>query len=294
MLRAVNGNRDGGLSIGTKGPGVELWSFMAPEFFPNIKGCANTPPVSFFGATFMTDPAPKPYGFDGPITAYRTPMTFGCTRACAAVSRDHAFDDQPGGSVLKCRPDADSLDNLGQTWSTCSHGATGHEGVALMLIMGGGYDPCEDTSAYAPPRPPATGSMCRCGPARRSRRHGRAVIADVFVVTDSTGLTVCYGRPGQQCYRINIGSAAPSGPLPRSRRWLAAGTCSPNRKFMFAPSIVESGGKYVLMLGSAIEKPDGLHHGGQCLQLFLHAADDPYDPNGSRPSRTPRWSERSA
>lgn len=52
MLRAVNGNRDGGKNIGGLAPGMELWSFMPPEFYPYIKRIyKNTTPISYMGMT---------------------------------------------------------------------------------------------------------------------------------------------------------------------------------------------------------------------------------------------------
>ena len=80
VLRAVNGNRGEPTAqpIGGVGAGEEMWSFIAPEFYSHIKRLRdNTTPISFFGNTFEPPPTPlpKPYGFDGPITAYRDAST---------------------------------------------------------------------------------------------------------------------------------------------------------------------------------------------------------------------------
>lgn len=294
MLRAVNGNRDGGAAIGGKAPGMEVWSFMAPEFYPNIKRLrANTPPVSFFGATFMTDPAPKPYGFDGPITAYGDADDVWLYATMRRGGRAiYAFDvTTPASPVLKWKHDAASLNNLGQTWSTpVVTRATGHEGgVAPILIMGGGYDPCEDSDPHTCTTS-TTGNRIYVldadeGTPLKTLPTDRAVIADVFVVTDSTGLArFAYAVDlGGNVYRINIGSAAPSEwtiTKIASLGCAVPGTCSPNRKFMFAPSIVESGGKYVLMLGSGDrEKPlMGYTAAASVSNYFFMLRDDPYDP----------------
>lgn len=295
MLRAVNGNRDGGAAIGGKDPGMEVWSFMAPEFYPNIKRLrANTPPVSFFGATFMTDPAPKPYGFDGPITAYRDAddvwLYASMRRGGRAI---YAFDvTDPASSVLKWKHDATSLGDLGQTWSTpVVMRAAGHEaGAAPMLIMGGGYDTCEDADPHVCDTATTKGNKiyvlnAEDGTLLKALDTDRAVIAEVFVVPDSTGLAK-FGYAadlGGNVYRINIGSAAPSSwtiTKIASLGCAAPGTCSPNRKFMFAPSIVESGGKYVLMLGSGDrEKPlMGYTAAASVSNYFFMLKDDPYDP----------------
>jgi type IV pilus assembly protein PilY1 len=294
MLRAVNGNRDGGATIGGLAPGMEVWSFMAPEFYPNIKRLrANTPPVSFFGATFMTDPAPKPYGFDGPITAYRDAddvwLYASMRRGGRAI---YAFDvTDPASSALKWKHDATSMGDLGQTWSTpVVMRAAGHEaGAAPMLIMGGGYDTCEDADPHVCGTS-TTGNKIYVldaeeGTLLKALDTDRAVIAEVFVVPDSTGLArFAYAVDlGGNVYRINIGAAEPSGwsiTKIASLGCAAPGTCSPNRKFMFAPSIVESGGKYMLMLGSGDrEKPlMGYTAAASVSNYFFMLKDDPYDP----------------
>ena len=49
-LHAINGNRDGGANVGSAGPGQELWAFIPPEFYPNIKLLRDdTTQISFYG-----------------------------------------------------------------------------------------------------------------------------------------------------------------------------------------------------------------------------------------------------
>ena len=304
MLRAVNGNRDGGTAIGGKDPGMELWSFMAPEFYPNIKRLrANTPPVSFFGATFMTDPAPKPYGFDGPITAYRDAERVWLYASMRRGGRAiYAFDvTDPAQPSLRwkrgCPNQGDDVgcttgfEGMGQTWSTpVVARAAGHEsGAAPMLIMGGGYDRCEDADPHTCTAATKGNKIyvlnAQDGVLLKALNTDRGVIADVFVVPDSTGLArFAYAADlGGNVYRINIGSAAPSDwtiTKIASLGCAVPGTCSPNRKFMFAPSIVESGGKYALMLGSGDrEKPlMGYTAAAGVSNYFFMLRDDPYDP----------------
>jgi type IV pilus assembly protein PilY1 len=70
LLRAVNGNRTN--AIGSYPAGAELWSFMPPEFYPNIKRLRdNTITISYPNNNLDTPPPqPKNYGMDGPITAF--------------------------------------------------------------------------------------------------------------------------------------------------------------------------------------------------------------------------------
>ena len=68
VLKAINGNRTA--SIGSVTAGKEIWSFVPPEFFGNIKRLRdNNTQISFKGnPTTSPTPLPKPYGMDGAIT----------------------------------------------------------------------------------------------------------------------------------------------------------------------------------------------------------------------------------
>lgn len=304
MLRAVNGNRDGGSLIGGKDPGTELWSFMAPEFYPNIKRLRdNAPPVSFFGATFMTEPQPKPYGFDGPLTAYRDAENVWLYASMRRGGRAiYAFDvTDPAQTSLKWKKGcpnqgddvgcASGFEGIGQTWSAPEvMRAAGYEsGAAPMLIMGGGYDRCEDGDPHTCTTATKGNKIyvlnAEDGVPLKTLNTDRAVIAEVFVVKDSTGLAK-FGYVadlGGNVYRINIGAAAPSDwtiTKIASLGCASPGTCSPNRKFMFAPDVVEYNGKYVLLLGSGDrEKPlMGYTAAASVSNYFFMLKDDPYDP----------------
>ncbi|MFM2036019.1 MAG: hypothetical protein RL459_1284, partial [Pseudomonadota bacterium] len=125
MLRAVNGNRTA--AIGTAAAGSELWSFMPPEFYSNIKRLrANTTQISYPG---VTGGAAKPYGIDGPITSVTsgssTWLYAGMRRGGRAL---YAFDvTTPASPTLKWKIGCPNLandtgctsgfDQLGQTWS---------------------------------------------------------------------------------------------------------------------------------------------------------------------------------
>ena len=222
-LRAVNGNQDGELSIGTTsfGPGQELWSFMPPEFFPKIKRLRdNTVPISF-PTTTATNAKPKPYGFDGPVTAYKDGTT---ARVFATMRRGgralYAFDvSNPaspsllwkGGcttagydSSTKTWDDSgcltlggQSYSGIGQTWSSMKVIAAGGY-TSPLLAMGGGYDPCEDTDVATP-----SYMNNRCDSSTKGNRifiidsetgviqktftTERAVVADLTVVPGSDG-----------------------------------------------------------------------------------------------------------
>ena len=163
-LRAVNGNRSG--AIGTVAAGAEMWSFMPPEFYGKIKRLReNLIPISYAtGLTSSADAQPKPYGMDGPITAFKGASN---TFVYASMRRGgrsiYGFDvtnslTAPTSPALQWRigcagsSDADcttGMSGIGQTWSSLKPFTTSGygSGTSPLLIFGGGYDACEDHDA---------------------------------------------------------------------------------------------------------------------------------------------------
>lgn len=304
VLRAVNGNRSA--SIGSVQAGSELWAFMAPEFYPHIKRLRdNTPLVSFFGsATGTPAPLPKPYGFDGAISAYKDAShawIYPTMRRGGRVV--YAFDvTTPASPVLKWKKGCPSQGNdtdcttgfsgIGQTWSAPKIlKAAGYgSGTSPVIIMGGGYDTCEDgdpnscTSSSKGKEiyvlDADTGALLTTP----GQLHtDRGVVADLFVVPDNaTGLAKhAYAADlGGNVYRINMGTDAPSAWTITKIASLGCAdtaTCSANRKFMFTPDVVENNGQYVLLLGSGDrEKPlNNYTSAAGVSNYFFMLKDDP-------------------
>jgi type IV pilus assembly protein PilY1 len=288
VLRAVNGNR--GENIGAVPAGRELWAFTPPEFFGQIKRLRdNNKKYKYFGNDDVTA-KPKPYGLDGAITAYidddDTHLFVTARRGGRVV---YAFDvtdiaTDPTSPTLLWKigcPNANddvgctsaSLARLGQTWSAAKPIKTEHS--SKLLIMGGGYDPCEDAD-------PITDACRDSGRGDRvyvlNRETGtvlkafpttRGVIADVFVVPDKTTGLAKYAYAvdlGGNVYRISgVNANSPfedSAPSDWTITKIASlgcnspAVCTPNRKFMFSPDVVEKGEDYYLLLGSGDrEKP---------------------------------------
>ena len=312
LLRAVNGNRDGGM---------ELWSFMAPEFFPYIKrNRDNKIAISFPDqpAGLVPPPEPKRYGFDGAITAYKDASRAWLYPTMRRGGRVlYAFDvTNPASPSLKWKrgcpgnfqddgsvSDAgcsSGFENIGQTWSAPKVLRSGgyFSGSKPMLIMGGGYDICEDGDPHTCNSSTTKGNRiyvidAETGGLLKAFTTDRAVVADVFVVPDTTTGMAKYAYAadlGGNVYRIS--GADPNTPFETTHpsEWKmtkvaalgcdAPGSCSPNRKFMFMPDIVEDGGKYVLLLGSGDrEKPLDLYADAASVpNYFFMLKDDPSDP----------------
>ena len=283
MLHAVNGNQAGDY-LGYK-PGAELWAFMPPEFLSKIKVLRDNNEVIKMtpkdGET--SEGIAKPYGIDGPISAYRdgkgadekTWLFATMRRGGRAV---YAFDvTAPNDPKIKWKVGCPNLKNdtdctagfasIGQTWSTPRPAlAVGYgAGATPVLVMGGGYDECEDTE-------PAT---CASGKGKNilvldadtgvklaALPTERGVVSEIRFVPGADGMVVyAYAADlGGNLYRITIGDKAPSAWTITKIASLGCATttsCTDPRKFMFSPSVVqEPDGSNSLYLGSGDrEKP---------------------------------------
>jgi type IV pilus assembly protein PilY1 len=282
-LRAVNGNRTA--AQGSFSAGSELWSFMPPEFYGNLKRLYdNTIPISFPGST-AASPEPKAYGMDGPVTAYAdgtNSWIYATMRRGGRVL--YAFDVTTRGSpILKWKKgcpnnftssgvvsDTDcstGFSGIGQTWSTPKiFKASGYgSGASPLLITGGGYDTCEDVDPNSCTSSTKGNKVyvldANTGALLKTFDTDRSVVADVLVVPDSSGLGI-FGYTadlGGNVYRITMGTDAPADWSITKIASLGcdtAASCSANRKFMFVPDAVLDGSDYVLLLGSGDrEKP---------------------------------------
>ena len=310
MLRAVNGNRGsptdstvGSITSGgnTYAAGAEMWSFMPPEFYGKIKRLRDNSIAISYPGSLVTGAQPKDYGFDGPFTAFQGTIG-GANKAYVYTTMRrggralYAFDvTTPGSPALLWKkgcpnnfPASGTVDDtgcstdyssIGQTWSSLKMlYASGYgSGTSPLLMMGGGYDTCEDYDAgtvggknhnctVAATKgnkifvlDAATGAVVKAFPT------DRAVIADSTIVRDTAGM-VKYAYTadmGGNVYRMAFGSGAPSTWTITKIASLGCDTpadCTdsvPNRKFMFAPSVATTDNEtYYVLLGSGDrEKP---------------------------------------
>lgn len=285
ILRAVNGNRTA--SIGTVAAGSELWAFVAPEFYSKIKrNYDNATTISFPGHTTGTPlPEPKGYGVDGPVEAYKNGSNVWVYATMRRGGRTvYAFDaSTPASPTLKWRvgcPNAsDDIDctsgftEIGQTWSTPRIiNATGYgAGASPMIIMGGGYDTCQDADPNASCNSSSKGTKiyvldANTGALLKTFNTDSSVIGGIKVVSDVDGnIKYAYAADlGGNVYRISgltanspVGATAPDS-WTLTKIASLGGSGVNNRKFMFGPDILDDNGSYVLLLGSGDrEKPLG-------------------------------------
>lgn len=299
VLRAINGNRTS--AIGGVAAGSELWSFVAPEFYPNIKRIRDN---SIRVSTPTLAGSPKPYGFDGALTAHRGP---GTTWLYATMRRGgralYAFDvSTPASPTLKWKVgcpnktnDTDctsGFEGIGQTWSSAkSLKASGYDsGNSPLLVMGGGYDACEDSDPHSCGAGTKGNSIfvmdANTGTLRATLATERSVVGDVTIVRDRTTGMAKYlyaADLGGNLYRVDIGNAAPASWTIRKIASLGCDTttaCANNRKFVFAPDVVEENGMYLIMLGSGDrEKPLTSYTSAyNTANYFFMIKDKPTDP----------------
>ncbi|BEP56617.1 MULTISPECIES: pilus assembly protein [Variovorax] len=306
VLRAINGNRN--TAIGGAAAGSELWSFMPPEFYGSLKRLYdNTTRINFPGLPVsLGTVAPKPYGMDGAVAAYRQGSTAWLYASMRRGGRlVYAFDvSSPAAPTLKWRKGCPNqnddtgcdtgFEGIGQTWSAPKVlRATGYgSGSSPLLVFGGGYDKCEDVDTNSAAQACGTGVKgnriyvldANTGAQLKVFTTARPVVGEVTVVTDTLGVaTIAYAADlGGNVYRIAIGSAAPSAWAMTQIASLGCDTvttCTPNRKFMFGPDVVADNGAYVVLLGSGDrEKP--LRHYNVALGVanrFYMLVDKPTD-----------------
>jgi type IV pilus assembly protein PilY1 len=316
VLRAVNGNRSA--SIGSVAAGEEMWAFIAPEFYGQIKRLRdNTTPIDFFGNTFTSPaPLPKPYGIDGPLTAYRDGSNLWLYALLRRGGRTiysfdfSTIDSSPTSPTLKWRRGCPNLtddtgcttglEQIGQTWSTPKVlNATGYSGgSAPMLILGGGYDACEDDDPNTCSATPKGNRIyvlnADTGAVVTSFTTTRGVTADVFVIKDdATGMAKwAYAADlGGNIYRISgvdanteFADTAPASWTMTKIASLGCATastgCPANRKLMMGIDVVQHlDGSYVILVGSGDrEKPlTGFDDAYGVTNYFFKVVDQPTD-----------------
>lgn len=318
MLRAINGNQEDDPNGGS-----ELWSFLPPEFYGSIKRIRDNTPRVIFPASGPTagqgvQGSPKPYGMDGPLTAYRADTTgdgirneklvfVGMRRAGRAV---YAFDvSTKAAPSLQWKVGCPSMNSdvdctagweeLGQTWSRVSLTyADGYRDLVgdmePLLLMGGGYDNCEDEDSGVGAASEVNNSCsggtkgdivylmeARTGDLVTTFPTERAVVGNVTVVpvsdTDNRIMFAYLGDMGGNVYRISgeevcdiadtncyvepIGATDPANWLMTKIADLGCPTttdCVANRKFLFGPDVIRipNSDQFGILIGSGDrEKP---------------------------------------
>lgn len=161
-FRAINGNQTS--YIGGVRPGGELWSFVAPEFFPKLSRQYKDDPVVKYPTVVDSSALPRDYFFDGTTTVLQDGRTSGATAGKSYIYMSarrggrviYAMDvTNPAEPQFLWRLTNADIPELGQTWSQ-PRVAQIKSHTNPVLIFGAGYDPAEDAEPA-----PSSNSMGR-------------------------------------------------------------------------------------------------------------------------------------
>lgn len=300
MLHAVNGNQTG------VDAGKEKWSFVAPEQYSRLQRIYDNNVQIPFPSN--GGPNSKPYFFDGPITGYQDGQDVWIYASQRRGGRMmYAFDvSTPSnpptlmwrkgcttalGNDSGCQT---GFDGMAQTWSAPKTlKAEGYEsGEKPLLIMGGGYDTCEDAepnTCTAPKGNKVYVMDAESGVLKKTFTTIRSVAADVTVVPNQvTGMAdfAYVADTGGNVYRITIGAEAPAD---WTMTKIAALGCDVpscgvggvlNRKFLFAPEVVVTPSFIAVLIGSGDrEQPLITDKATEVGNAFFMLKDKPWEAN---------------
>lgn len=295
MLHALNGNQTGANA------GRQLWSFLAPEQTAKLQRIYDNTPLVPYPSTGVDS---KPYFFDGAVVAdQRGEAVWIYATQRRGGRMVYAFDvTAPSNPQLKwrvgCTDAGDCTDtafaNIGQTWSAPRiMTATGYNnGESPLMIMGGGYDTCEDAEPNTCSAPKGNRIYvvdARTGVVQKTFNTERSVAADVTIVENAITGHADYAYAadtGGNVYRITFG-------LEGSASWTitkiaalgcdtpVAGSCPAgvlNRKFLFKPEVVVTGSYNAVLVGSGDrEHPLPTHLATNVNNYFFMVKDNPLD-----------------
>lgn len=286
--------------------GQELWGFVAPESYSTLQRLMDNSPLVLTpnptppGQTVISGRTGRDFFFDGSTGVYQNSAN---TKVWIypAMRRGgrmlYAFDvTTPTSPMLKWRrgcfdqsSDANcttGMSGLGQTWSTPQvakvNGYTSGGTNLPVIIVGGGYDTCEDADSTTPscssPKGSAvyvldadTGSLLRTfstssAANASSGPSARSIAADVALVDANGDGIVDYAYAadtGGNLYRIDFPSSATSASDWKITKVAYTNITPSNsyRKFMFAPAVLPyKGDIFVSIVSGDREHPLALSY----------------------------------
>lgn len=267
--------------------GRELWAFVAPETTTRLNRLVNNAPkVLLYGSGTASSPTPKDYFFDGSTGIYQ-PADNSKVWIFPTMNRGgrmvYALDvTNPTAPVYKWRAGCPSLtddsecttdsngvvmDEIGQTWSfpnvaSIKGYAVGGGTYPPVIIMGGGYDRCQDANIASPSCGSSKGRVlyvldANTGTVLRKFTTTGGISADVSLVDVNNDGLVDYayaaGLDGN-IWRIHFADAANSHAPLTTAEWgitRVAYTSGGGRKFLHGAAVLPaSNGSVYLALGS--------------------------------------------
>jgi Tfp pilus tip-associated adhesin PilY1 len=278
-VRVFYGANDGTLRSVDAASGTERWSFVAPEFFSRLARLKdNSPLVSYpnLSSAISPSPTPKDYFFDGSLGLYQNTDSskvwiFASMRRGGRMiyALDVSKADAPSfkwkAGCPNLATDADctaGMSGIGQTWSTPSVAVVkGYSATTPVVVVGGGYDGCEDANTASPSCTGRKGGFVYVldgdtGAVIRAFETDRAVAADVAMVdvdNDGSPDYAYAADTGGSIYRIDFVTGSGTRLAAASSAWTrrkVAYTSGGGRKFLFAPALLAAQGKVYVAIGS--------------------------------------------
>jgi len=279
-LRAVRGN-----------DGRELWAFIAPEHHARLRRQHDQSPLVLYPNMAAPFPVPMPtrkdYFFDGSSGVFQNAddskiWIYPTMRRGGRML--YAFDvTNPQLPQMKWRAGCPNLandtgctvgfQNIGQTWSTPAVALVqGFHATDPLVVVGGGFDACEDADVPLPtcasPKGSNvyvmnadTGNLVKTFGTGGTGTIDRSVVGDIHFVDRNFDGYVDQGYfadAGGALYRIDFADPATLAPLAPTSWALTklAQTSGAGRKFLFAPAVLAAGGRvYVTLASGDRERP---------------------------------------
>jgi hypothetical protein len=286
MFHAVSGSN-----------GQELWSFVAPETYSNMQRLLDNYPLVL--SPYPTPPseatnaanAKREFFFDGSSGLYQNAdnsKVWIYTAMRRGGRMMYAFDvTSPTAPTLKwrrgCPNQSDDtgcttgLSGIGQTWSTPRVAAkvNGYKSGGThqpVVIVGGGYDTCEDVDSTAHKAECTTNRTpkgkyvyvldANTGAVVATFETTRSVVADASIIdlnADGVVDAAYVADTGGNLYRIDFGAAADTDTSNWKITKVAYTNVTPSdsyRKFLFAPAVLAyKGYVYVGIVSGDREHP---------------------------------------
>lgn len=270
FLRAVNGNQTG------TGAGEELWSFIAPEHYGMLRRQRTNTPELYLPSTDSTggaapqlaDTAKKDYAMDGPMGVFARYGSSGnlvegmiyaaMRRGGSSVYAFNVTNPHSPTFAWKISSSTDGFDRLGQTWSMPKPVIfPASYSVDPYIMMGGGYDPGEDTNSST-----GKGNRVYVLNGRTGNKLGEletdySVAGDV-TVADTNGDSIFdrgyVADVRGNVYRISMSDSA--GALRAVGSWTIKKIASVGGKIFHAPDVVVTRDYISVLVGTGDrEKP---------------------------------------
>ena len=230
------GSNDGMLRAISASTGAELWAFVAPEFYTSLtpfqRLMNDSPQISYPGmpAGFTPTPIAKDYYFDGSIGQYqtatnssvwiypsmrrggRTVYALDVTTPASPTFKWKIGCPYPQGNNTGCTT---GMTGIGQTWSTPVVAASVLGYAGPVVIMGGGYDTCEDANTASPTCTSPQGAAvyvidANNGTIVKTFSTTRSIVGDISLIAVATAGVVDHAYAagtGGGIYRIDFASS---------------------------------------------------------------------------------------